>query len=131
MDNAFHIIFGSLDDLAGRAKEAMKRGTEQTTQSAMFDSFGDFMEFMFPTKFHILVLIKVRKPKSLYELAQMIGKSQPGILKECRELELMNFITLEQQGPRNSLVPRLSFEYDRIVVHSDEGECSHILPSAA
>lgn len=131
MDKTFHIIFGSLDDLADRAKAAMKKGTEQTSQSAMFGDLGEFMEFMFPTKFHVLMLIKVRQPKSLYELAQMIGKSQPGILKECRELELMNFITLEKAGPRNSLIPQLSFDYDRIVVHSDEGECSHILPSAA
>ena len=95
----------------------------------MFDT--EFMAFMFPTKFHILMLIKVRQPKSIYELAQMIGKSQPGILKECRELELMNFITLKQNGVRNSLVPKLSFAYDCLIVHSTEGEFSHTLPSAA
>lgn len=131
MDKSFHIEFGTLDDLANKAKKAMKEGKEQTSQAAMFGSFTEFMEFMFPTKFHVLMLIKVKNPKSLYELAQMIGKSQPGILKECRELELMNFITLEKSGPRNSLLPRLSFDYNRLIVHSDEGECSHTLPSAA
>ena len=131
MDNAFHIIFGSLDDLANRAKKAMKEGIEQTSQSAMFGTLTEFMAFMFPTKFHILMLIKVRQPKSIYELAQMIGKSQPGILKECRELELMNFITLKQNGVRNALVPKLSFAYDCLIVHSAEGEFSHTLPSAA
>jgi predicted transcriptional regulator len=131
MDNAFHIVFGSLDDLANRAKKAMKAGVKQHAQSAMFGNLNEFMEFMFPTKFHILMIIKVRQPKSIYELAQMIGKSQPGILKECRELELMNFITLEKNGTRNALVPTLRFDYDRLIVHSADGEFSHTLPSAA
>jgi predicted transcriptional regulator len=131
MDNAFHIEFGSLDDLANRAKKAMTAGVKQTSQSAMFGNLNEFMEFMFPTKFHLLMLIKVRQPKSIYELAQLIGKSQPGILKECRELELMNFITLEQNGARNALVPKLRFNYNRLIVHSVEGEFNHTLPSAA
>lgn len=131
MNKSFHIIFGSIDDLADRARKAMVSGEEQQIQSAMFGSLVEFMEFMFPTKFQVLMAIRVKKPKSIYELAQTVGKSQPGILKECRELELMNFITLEKSGPRNSLRPDLSFDYDRIVVHSDQGDSCHMLPSVA
>ncbi len=130
MNKDFHIEFGKLEDVAEQAKVAMAHGpsVNKINDSAVFENLNDFMEFMFPGKFTLLMMIKAKSPGSLYELAQLVNKSQSGVLRECKELELMGFISLIKEGPRNSLVPRLKFEYDRIVVHGDTGDCYHTLP---
>lgn len=130
-NKGFHINFGSFSDLADEARAALKAGKGSPEPSAMFSDLNDFMSFMFPGKFMILMMIKARQPSSMYELAQMVDRSQSGVLRDCKELEAMGFIELNQEGPRNSLKPTLSFDYDCLVVHSTAGESRHVLPSAA
>jgi predicted transcriptional regulator len=128
---AFHVQFGTLQDLQKQAKSALK-GTivkENIGRSALFKDLNDFMTFMFPGKFIILMMIKATKPGSMYQLAQHVDRSQSGVLRECKDLEAMGFIKLKaSSSPRKPFVPELAFNYDRIIVHTDKGECSHILP---
>ncbi len=130
-NKSFHINFGSISDLADEARAAMKSGKGSKEPSAMFSDLDDFMTFMFPSKFMLLMMIKAKQPSSMYELAQMVKRSQSGVLRDCKELEVMGFITLTQEGPRNSMRPTLSFDHDSLTVHTDAGECLHVLPSAA
>ena len=67
----------------------------------------------------------------MYELAVMVSRSQSGVLRECIELEASGFITLKQEGARNSLKPELSFDYDRLAVHLDVGDSFFVLPTYA
>lgn len=131
--NAFHITFGSIDDLAHEARQVLSGSVNKQNlgSSAMFADLNDFMSFMFPGKFMLLMMIKSKNPGSLYELAQLVNRSQSGVLRECKDLESMGFITLEKSGARNALKPELAFSYDRLVVHTEIGESSHVLPSAA
>jgi predicted transcriptional regulator len=132
-NNAFHINFGSLEDLGREARQALSGVVkkENIGRSALFADLNDFMSFMFPGKFMLLMMIKSRGPGSLYELAQLVGRSQSGVLRECKDLEAMGFIVLKKNGARNALKPTLSFDYDRLIVHTEAGESSHILPRAA
>lgn len=133
MAKSFHIEFGSIDSFINNAKSALdgEIAERRKGRTAMFESFDNFMQFMYPHKFKILLYIKTKNPSSIYELAKEIGRAQPAVLKECKQLEGMNFIKLTPEGPRNSLKPELSFQYDRIIVHSEEGKIKHILPSVA
>ena len=133
MAKSFHIEFGNVDDFLDHAKEALegKVVERRIGRSAMFNSFDEFMAFMFPHKFKILLYIKTKNPNSMYELAKELGRAQPAVLKDCKQLQGMNFIKLIPEGPRKSLRPQLSFEYDRIIVHSEDGKIKHILPSVA
>lgn len=126
----FHINFGTFDSLAQEARRAVET-QEKQTPSAMFENLNEFMTFMFPVKFMLLIMIKARSPASLYELAQLVGRSQSGILNECKGLEAMGFIKLSQEGPRKALKPSLTFPYDALLVHTEAGDCTHSLPSAA
>lgn len=129
---SFHISFGNLDDLAHQAKIAMTSENKvEAKHAAIFADLNDFMSFMFPSKFILLMMIKSKSISSMYELAQLVGRSQSGVLRDCRELEAMGFINLTHVGPRNAMRPSLSFDYNRLVVHTDAGDCYHVFPSAA
>ena len=130
-DKSFHITFGSMKDLMNEARNALKTRKGSPHPSAMFSDVNEFMSFMFPGKFLILMMIKSKKPSSMYELAVMVSRSQSGVLRECKELEASGFITLKQEGARNSLKPELSFDYDRLAVHLDVGDSFFVLPTYA
>ncbi|NRA46543.1 MAG: hypothetical protein HRU09_16455 [Oligoflexales bacterium] len=133
MSRAFHIEFGSIDNFIDHAKEALegKVVERRIGRTAMFEDFDKFMSFLYPHKFKILLYIKTRKPRSIYELAKELKRGQPAVLKDCKELAGMNFISLTSEGPRKSLKPALAFDYDRIIVHAPEGKIKHILPTVA
>lgn len=127
-----HIQFSSIDDLAKETKEILKtqKADEFVGRDIRFENYDQFMGFLFPNKFALLVAIKVEQPQSLYQLAQMISRQQSAVLRDCDELEMLGFIKYET-GPRNSKIPRLAFEYDTIVVHDKRGLQSHQLPKKA
>ena len=130
MDKAFHIKFGSIDDFGDAARRSLqgKGDPLDVGCSAMFENLNEFMSYMFPSKFTLLMMISAKRPKSIYELAKHAGLAQSGVLKDCKELESMRFITLKQGGSRNAMVPALAFNYDRLVVHATDGDSAHILP---
>ena len=128
MDNkAFYIEFGSIDDFAQHAKDAMggQVDPKRIGRSCMFADFEDFMKFMFPEKFALLLTIEAKNPVSMYDLAKLVSRPQPTVLKDCKQLEGFGFISLEAVGPRNSLKPRLAFNYNKIIVQSDLGIIKH------
>lgn len=137
MNKTFIVTFATLAEIASDAKialdsfEADGAIDPNAGQVASFEDLDSFMTFMFPTKFVLLMLVKTHSPNSLYELAQISGKSQPTVLRECKLLEAMGFLTLAKEGPRKSLVPRLAFDYDTIEVRSPQGISRHSLPTAA
>ena len=68
-------------------------------------------------KLEILTLIANANPKSVYELAKMLGRAIAPVQKDCQSLETVGFIDFEKEkGGRGTLTPRLVFDYDRILV---------------
>ncbi len=68
-------------------------------------------------KIEILSIIVNIKPKSIYELAQILERSLAPVQKDCQILERTGFIKFQKEkGGRGSIKPILRFKYDRIIV---------------
>jgi predicted transcriptional regulator len=116
-------MFKRLDDLERDLLSLGKKKTPklQPKNVVFFDNIASFRNFMTLQKIEILTLIAVAKPKSVYELTQMLGRSLAPVQKDCQMLESAGFIKLEKEkGGRGSLRPKLTFGYDRIVVKLPE-----------
>lgn len=82
-----------------------------------FDSLGSFRSFMTIQKLEILALVAETKPKSIYELAKMLGRSIAPVQKDCQVLGAAGFIVFEKEkGGRGTLKPKLAFPYYCILV---------------
>lgn len=128
-----HIKFSTLDTLGAEIKKAMKSKAPMKNRGKeiRFETHASFMNFLFPHKFSLLIAIKIEKPKSLYQLAKIVGRQQNAVLRDCDELEAFGFIVYEPGESRNSKVPKLKFDYEGILVHDPRGKSAHLLPSAS
>ncbi len=118
-DRSIHIQFSSIDDVFAELRTALKTQKEDAFagREVRFESYMQFMNFMFPQKFALLVAIKTEKPRSIYNLAQIVDRHQNAVLKDCDELKALGFIVYEK-GERNSNIPKLAFDYNTIIVHA-------------
>ena len=94
-----------------------------------FDSLNDLMRSASKARLELFQSIKEKKPQSLYELAQMIGKDQSYVLRESRALESMGLINLVEtkNGGRDRLRPEAL--YDKIVIEVNFEEEPGSVPS--
>lgn len=71
-------------------------------------------------KLQILRAISQIKPGSIYKLATYLGREPQHVLKDCRLLESLKFIKLDEVNPngRSALKPTLVFEYDVIKIYT-------------
>ena len=122
-NKAMIVSFKDLDDLEKDLLSLgkMKTSHVQSKHTVYFDSIASFRNFMTLQKLEILTMIAFEKPKSIYELTQMLDRGLAPVQKECQMLEKAGFIRLEREkAGRGSIKPRLSFDYDRIVVQFPE-----------
>ncbi len=72
-DKTFHITFESISDFVDQARKSMLGNLDKKNigRSASFKNFNQFMNFMSPHKFTILLAIKTHRPKSIYEIAKI------------------------------------------------------------
>jgi len=128
-------VFKSDDDFFGDIKKAMKSNKKliQNQNTLYFDDYHSFQKFMFPNRFDVLAAIKAFKPTSIYSLAKKLLRHHQSVLKDCNALEVAGFIVTETNtAERNQTIPRLSFDYDTIIVHNvDMGKMAHTLPPKA
>lgn len=113
------IAFKSLDDLGKEAIKAIKSRTAkiQPKNIVYFDNWTSFRGFMSLQKLEILTMISCVEPNSIYELTRLLDRSLAAVQKDCEALEQVGFISLEKKKTgRGQVVPRLKFDYDKIVV---------------
>jgi predicted transcriptional regulator len=122
-NKAMIVMFKNLDELERELLSLEKKKIPQihAKNVVYFDSVTSFRNFMTLQKLEILTMIAFEKPKSVYELTQMLDRGLAPVQKECQMLEKAGFIKLErEQTGRGSLRPRLTFDYDRLVVQLPE-----------
>lgn len=122
-NKAMIIRFKNLNDLEKEllSLEKKKVSQIQSKNTIFFDSVASFRNFMTLQKLEILTMIAFEKPKSVYELTQMLDRGLAPVQKDCQMLEKAGFIKLAREKTgRGSLKPRLTFEYDRLVVQLSE-----------
>jgi predicted transcriptional regulator len=89
----------------------------QPKNTIYFDNINSFRNFMTFQKLEILAVIANLKPKSIYELAKMLGRSLAPVQKDCQILERTGFLKLKKENAgRGTLTPNLKFDYNRIIV---------------
>lgn len=117
------VVFKSLDDLSKEAIKAIKTRTAkvQPENIIYFDSWTSFRGFMSLQKLEILAMISSVEPNSIYELMRLLDRSLSAVQKDCEALEQVGFITLvKKKTGRGQVVPRLKFNYDKIIVKLPE-----------
>lgn len=120
---AIHIHFKSIDSLRNELLDLPKKRTAyvQPKDVRFFDSINSFRNFMTMQKVELLVLIANSQPKSVYELSKMVGRALGPVQNDCQSLAGTGFIDLQKQkSGRGSLKPKLTFNYDHIIVHVGE-----------
>jgi len=118
-ENAMIVVFKDLGDLRDDLMAAFKakKKSIQSKNVVHFDSPNSFRNFMTLQKLELLTLIASADPKSIYDLAKMADRALAAVQKDCQMLERTGFISFKKQkGGRGSIVPKLKFNYDRIVV---------------
>lgn len=113
------VAFKSLDEFGKEAVKAIKtKKTQiQPLNVIYFDTWTSFRSFMTLQKIEILTMISSLKPNSIYELTRLLDRSLSAVQKDCEALEQVGFISLEKQTTgRGQVVPRLKFNYDKIIV---------------
>lgn len=119
MTVAFRSLREIEDDLLSLPKT--KTAKIQPKNLVYFDSLSSFRNFMTIQKLEILTLVANAKPKSIYELAKMLNRAIAPVQKDCQMLEAVGFINFDKEkGGRGNLVPKLAFEYNRILVRLPE-----------
>lgn len=106
-------------------REAFKGRGQLEEDVVYFNNIGAMYKFLTPGRIELLSVIKSEQPKSLYELAQKMGKDQGYISREMKFLKDMGIIELESQKTdgRECLVPVLKF--DRIIFDVGIDELGH------
>ncbi|MBP6218830.1 MAG: hypothetical protein KA436_09605 [Oligoflexales bacterium] len=120
MKNDLHIKFRTKENYFEDLEKALKGKSKsiQPENIIYFESYKDFQKFLFP-RLGILLAIKTHNPKSIYELSKIVERDVSTLVKDCNALELIGFIRLEESNDaRGSKIPKLKFNYNRIVVHA-------------
>jgi predicted transcriptional regulator len=120
---ALRIKFKSLEAIEQELLDLPKKkhGYVQPQDVILFESLNAFRNFLTLQKLEILMLIAAKQPKSVYELAGLVGRAIAPVQKDCHMLSKAQFIYFEKEkGGRGSLKPKLKFDYDRILVEMQD-----------
>lgn len=118
---SLNIVFSSHDEFMADLKDSLFKGKDSSdsNDSLSFDSIETFKKLMTTNKLEILMAITRLRPKSINQLAKQINREYPHVLKDCRTLESLGFIVLEDtESAKKQFIPKLAFEYDVIRVKS-------------
>lgn len=117
------IVFESLEGFKERTKRELKKSIKTGKASIKsknvirFTSVAAYQQFMSDQKYSILAAIYLYKPKSVYQLAKILDRPQPNVIRDCDLLEGHGFIVQEETGEaRKTKIPKLSFSYNAVLV---------------
>ncbi len=128
------IKFESTENFFDRVTDSLKKKKKSITlkDTIIFSSVMDYQKFMTEQKYAILATIYSHKPESMYQLAKLLGRDLANVKRDCDSLDAGGFIVLkETKDNKNTKIPRLSFDYNVIVVYMPSTTYSHILYQAA
>jgi predicted transcriptional regulator len=67
-----------------------------------FNSVEALVRLLTPENRQLLAIIRDRKPRSVADLAEMAGRSQPNLTRTLAKLEAAGLITMQSHGRRKS-----------------------------
>ena len=113
------IVVGPLVGVRGELIDVLRRverGENVDYDELAFESYEAFRRVLTPERLRILQVIRSRSPRSIYELAKVLGRDRRSVIKDLKILELLGLVEFEEEmrGKRRSKRPVVS--YDEIVV---------------
>lgn len=114
------IHFSTNDEFLKGVKSSLfdpAQSSNEDEHSISFDSVETFKKTLTENRLDILMAIAREKPESIYRLAKYLNREHPHVTKDCKILEFLGFIVLEESfGAKKHFTPRLVFDYDFIIV---------------
>ncbi|MEK6889334.1 MAG: hypothetical protein AABW80_04475 [Nanoarchaeota archaeon] len=103
---------------AGRF-EAFFKMLSPSEEGGDFEGLSALRKLLSNEKARLLNVIKTKKPKSIYELAKMLGRDFKSVKEDIKLLERFGFIDMiaEKTGKRERLKPKLVVDSINIIVH--------------
>jgi predicted transcriptional regulator len=118
------IVFEPVGDFAARTKAQLKkavasgRAGSSPKNTLRFASVAVYQQVMSDQKYAILAAIYCHEPKSVYQLAKIVGRPAQNVVRDCKVLESHGFLVQEETGDsRRTKTPRLAFDYNAIVIY--------------
>ncbi len=118
-NKSLKIKFKSLEQWKNELLELpiTRKGYIQPKDVIIFDSLNSFRNFMTLQKLELLTIVAAAKPKSIYELAKILGRGLGPVQNDCNSLVSLTFLVFEKgKSGRKAITPKLRFNYDRIIV---------------
>ena len=90
---------------------AQKRLPFTPRAGVYFTSLEAVRNFLTPKRLELIHLIKEKRPRSLYELAQLAERGFPSVLRDVELLSKHGLVKLTRQNrsPRRSVLPRVGY----------------------
>jgi|GEM_PF-1106045 len=116
------IIFQSFEDFSTQSRLLLQkalRGEKVVSRkdTLIWASVEAYQQFMSDQKYAILAAIYRYHPKSIYQLAKILGRAQQNVSRDCELLEGHGFIRFEEtEEGRKIKTPRLVFDYNAVMV---------------
>lgn len=102
----------SLEDFKKALKSARKGKTKEPHYEIAFDNKKDFSKFI--KNIDILMTIQSLKPKSVYELAKILGKDQSNLNKTITFFESYGIVKVKEAKLNNRTVKKPIVDYGKI-----------------
>jgi predicted transcriptional regulator len=108
----------TLDEMAADFKRTWKeagkaKSVSEADETICFDSVEDMQKFLSPERIRLLRMVHERTPKSIYELAKMLGRDRKNVTEDVKILEGVGLIERKVSKSGKEKV-ELVVDYDRI-----------------
>lgn len=100
-------------DRIGKLIKKVDKGVRKklTNETLSVESFKDLAKALTLKKRELLRAIKDKKPKSIYELAKMVNRSQENVFSDVKFLEDLGLIeTIKETNGRGRIRPFINFD---------------------
>ena len=108
----------TLDEMAADFKRTWKeagkgKSVREAAETICFDSVEDMQKFLSPERIRLLRMVHERAPKSIYELAKLLGRDRKNVTEDIKMLEAVGLIERKAAKSGKEKV-ELVVDYDRI-----------------
>ena len=89
----------------------MGRSKRLKEDSISFQSLDQLRKFLTPKRLELLRIIRHKKPRSMYELAKLVGRTPENVNTDIKFLKELGFVEVTNvKEIRKKLVPEVSYD---------------------
>ena len=88
-----------------------------TKESYNFDGLDSLRKLLSKEKARILDVIKVKKPKSIYELSKILNRPFKAVIDDIKLLERFGLVNLVEEKTKKRVRHRPEVSIDHLIIH--------------